>query len=247
MGGKKRLLGFLIVLILSSCSSGNRGENIETFPPPPSETALPSTSTSTSTATNTSTATVTSTTTVDYLKTAVAKVTKTAIVKLTENSLVTSTPIPTNSNVPQEFGWDAYKRISFDEFLESHVEELSFYNAGLTYFSEKYKVSAEYLFEHREISAEDKLALVSATWFVYGESTSEDVEASYQEELLFNIEGKQFWFPVHEFIASDYDELVVGQDIDVYIIVVAVTHEEDSYTWIIINTAFVECDITDCN
>lgn len=227
------IIMLLCVLILSACQ-GDSMEDVQINVQETSETPIPAT------------ATITSTATIDVLKTALAKVTKTAIFKLTEKAIATSTAVPTETTVstelptPQSFGWDAYGAISFEEFLKEHDEELSFYNAGLTFFSEKYKVKAIYLFEHREISIDDKEKIVGVARNMWGASQSEEINTVFQEELLFDIEGNQYWLPVHALLVDDYEELAVNQEIEVYIIVMAVIHEEDSYSWVIINTAFVE-------
>ncbi len=232
---------FLILVFIIVFSACQRGTSKDGQLPVQisSETPIPES------ATATSTKAITSTATYDVLKTTIARVTKTAIVKLTESALYTSTPVPTETQAQQVFGWDAYTPISIYEIFKMGESEIALYEEGFTFYGEKYVLKGEYQFERRPLEGSRESMFFTMIYFMY--SSQFDVfREAFQEELLFEIEGEKYWIPVQSVLVSDYDELIIGQDIDIYIGVLGISHHPDGDNWVFMNNAFVECDIANC-
>jgi hypothetical protein len=148
-------------------------------------------------------------------------------------SSIPTPPTPQNT-------WDRYKPTTLTElkttlfhFPEKHVGMTI--NAEAT--SKPVRVKAVYLADLRQMSPFRREFI--RKWWGATFKISDDFTQLFEQELLVEAEGEQYWIPVQSQLIPDFqNELKSGDKVELYVMAIGSIDHEDKHEWIFIINEF---------
>jgi hypothetical protein len=136
--------------------------------------------------------------------------------------------------------WDRYQPVSLNE-LKTTLFDFPDGHVGMTVNAhaavKPYRIEGIFLSEQRPMPPV-RTELIRKWWGVMFK-IGDQFTRLFEKELLFEVEGTQYWMPVqNQVIPYFQNELTTGDKIDLYVMVVGTIDKEDQHEWIIIVNEF---------
>ena len=135
--------------------------------------------------------------------------------------------------------WARYQPVSLNELKET-LFDYPEQHVGITINAEAtarpYRIEGVYLDELRPI-APARIELIRKWW---GETFKVDDRFTrlFETELLFEVEGTQYWMPSQKQVIPYFQELRKGDKVELYVMVIGTIDNRDTHEWIIIVNEF---------
>lgn len=148
--------------------------------------------------------------------------------------------VPTDKTSTSKDTWDRYEPASL-KHLKTTLFDYPENQVGMTInaaaAARPYRISGNYLGELRPIS-NVKVEFIRK-WWGSALKIGEDFTHLFENELLFEVEGAQYWMPVQrQVLPYFHKELTKGDAIDLYVMILGTIDNENEHEWIIIVNEF---------